>query len=337
MKLYALFRAVLFMFEPERAHAISMTFLQLVYRLGLSRLLFGRRKMAPVNVLGLEFPNAVGLAAGLDKNGDHIDALAACGFGFVEIGTVTPRAQPGNPKPRMFRLEKDGAIINRMGFNNAGVEHLINRVKASKRDCIIGINIGKNRDTPLERAVDDYAIAYQHVYPYADYITVNISSPNTPGLRDLQHGEQLSRLLHTLKQQQQRLAEQYSRYKPLLVKIAPDLDDDEIRELAHTLIDSGIDGVIATNTSNQRPDLQSVALASEQGGLSGRPIQQQSDHVLRVLVRELDGKMPVIGVGGIMSAEDAQRKFQAGASLVQLYTGFIYSGPGLISSILKEM
>lgn len=337
MKLYALFRAVLFMFEPERAHAISMTFLQLVYRLGLSRLLFGRRKMAPVNVLGLEFPNAVGLAAGLDKNGDHIDALAACGFGFVEIGTVTPRAQPGNPKPRMFRLEKDGAIINRMGFNNAGVEHLINRVKASKRDCIIGINIGKNRDTPLERAVDDYAIAYQHVYPYADYITVNISSPNTPGLRDLQHGEQLSRLLHTLKQQQQRLAEQYSRYKPLLVKIAPDLDDDEIRELAHTLIDSGIDGVIATNTSNQRPDLQSVALASEQGGLSGRPIQQQSDHVLRVLARELDGKMPVIGVGGIMSAEDAQRKFQAGASLVQLYTGFIYSGPGLISSILKEM
>ncbi|MGB5601415.1 MAG: dihydroorotate dehydrogenase (quinone), partial [Gammaproteobacteria bacterium] len=253
MKLYALFRAVLFMFEPERAHAISMTFLQLVHRLGLSRLLFGRRKMAPVNVLGLEFPNAVGLAAGLDKNGDHIDALAACGFGFVEIGTVTPRAQPGNPKPRMFRLEKDGAIINRMGFNNAGVEHLINRVKASKRDCIIGINIGKNRDTPLERAVDDYAIAYQHVYPYADYITVNISSPNTPGLRDLQHGEQLSRLLHTLKRQQQRLAEQYSRYKPLLVKIAPDLDDDEIRELAHTLIDSGIDGVIATNTSNQRP------------------------------------------------------------------------------------
>ncbi|MGB5455334.1 MAG: quinone-dependent dihydroorotate dehydrogenase [Gammaproteobacteria bacterium] len=337
MKLYALFRAVLFMFEPERAHAISMTFLQLVHRLGLSRLLFGRRKMAPVNVLGLEFPNAVGLAAGLDKNGDHIDALAACGFGFVEIGTVTPRAQPGNPKPRMFRLEKDGAIINRMGFNNAGVEHLINRVKASKRDCIIGINIGKNRDTPLERAVDDYAIAYQHVYPYADYITVNISSPNTPGLRDLQHGEQLSRLLHTLKRQQQRLAEQYSRYKPLLVKIAPDLDDDEIRELAHTLIDSGIDGVIATNTSNQRPDLKSVAFASEQGGLSGRPIQQQSDHVLRVLVRELDGKMPVIGVGGIMSAEDAQRKFQAGASLVQLYTGFIYSGPGLISSILKEM
>ncbi|MGB5276602.1 MAG: quinone-dependent dihydroorotate dehydrogenase [Gammaproteobacteria bacterium] len=337
MKLYALFRAVLFMFEPERAHAISMTFLQLVHRLGLSRLLFGRRKMAPVNVLGLEFPNAVGLAAGLDKNGDHIDALAACGFGFVEIGTVTPRAQPGNPKPRMFRLEKDGAIINRMGFNNAGVEHLINRVKASKRDCIIGINIGKNRDTPLERAVDDYAIAYQHVYPYADYITVNISSPNTPGLRDLQHGEQLSRLLHTLKRQQQRLAEQYSRYKPLLVKIAPDLDDDEIRELAHTLIDSGIDGVIATNTSNQRPDLKSVAFASEQGGLSGRPIQQQSDHVLRVLARELDGKMPVIGVGGIMSAEDAQRKFQAGASLVQLYTGFIYSGPGLISSILKEM
>ena len=337
MKLYSLFRAVLFLFEPERAHAISMAALELVYRLGLSRLLFGRRSAKPVKVFGLVFPNAVGLAAGLDKNGDHIDALAACGFGFIEVGTVTPRAQPGNPKPRLFRLVEDGALINRMGFNNAGVDHLIERVKASKHDCIIGINIGKNRDTPLEQAVDDYVLAYQRVYPYADYVTVNISSPNTPGLRELQHGEQLRQLLHTLKQQQQQLAQQHQRYKPLLVKIAPDLSDDDISDLARTLIDNGVDGAIATNTSNQRPDLESTRFASEQGGLSGRPIRQQADHVLSVLVRELDGRMPVIAVGGIMSAADAQRKLQAGASLVQLYTGFIYSGPALVSSILKEM
>ncbi len=337
MKLYKLFRAVLFMFEPERAHAISMGALEFVYRLGLSRLLFGRRSSAPVNVFGLVFPNAVGLAAGLDKNGDHIDALAACGFGFIEVGTVTPRAQPGNPKPRLFRLVEDGALINRMGFNNAGVDHLIERVKASKRDCIIGINIGKNRDTPLEQAVDDYVLAYQCVYPYADYVTVNISSPNTPGLRELQHGEQLRQLLRTLKQQQQQLAKQHQHYKPLLVKIAPDLSDDDISDLARTLVDNGIDGAIATNTSNQRPDLKSTRFASEQGGLSGRPIRQQADHVLSVLVRELDGQMPVIAVGGIMSAADARRKLRAGASLVQLYTGFIYSGPALVSSILKEM
>jgi dihydroorotate dehydrogenase len=291
---------------------------------------------APVKLLGLEFPNAVGLAAGLDKNGDHIDALAACGFGFVEIGTVTPRPQPGNPKPRLFRLQKDDAIINRMGFNNEGVEHLINNVRTSKRDCIIGINIGKNRDTSLEHAVDDYVSAFERVYPFADYITVNISSPNTPGLRDLQHGEQLTHLLQTLKQLQMQLEQKYNSYKPLLVKIAPDLGDDEISELAQTLITHHIDGVIATNTSNQRPKLKSVELAAEAGGLSGRPIQPQSDHVLSVLVHELNGKIPVIAVGGIMSAADAERKIQAGASLVQVYTGFIYSGPGLVSSICES-
>jgi dihydroorotate dehydrogenase len=336
MNLYRLVRAVLFLFEPERAHTLSMALLELVYRLKLSRLLFGKRMHAPVKLLGLEFPNAVGLAAGLDKNGDHIDALAACGFGFVEIGTVTPRPQPGNPKPRLFRLQKDDAIINRMGFNNEGVEHLINNVRTSKRDCIIGINIGKNRDTSLEHAVDDYVNAFERVYPFADYITVNISSPNTPGLRDLQHGEQLTRLLQTLKQLQQQLEQKYNSYKPLLVKIAPDLGDDEISELARTLITHNIDGVIATNTSNQRPELKSVELAGEPGGLSGRPIQPQSDHVLSVLVRELDGKLPVIAVGGIMSAADAERKIQAGASLVQVYTGFIYSGPGLVSSICES-
>jgi dihydroorotate dehydrogenase len=325
------------MSDPERAHSISMALLEFAYRLKLTRLLFGKRKYAPVKVLGLEFPNAIGLAAGLDKNGEHIDALAACGFGFVEVGTVTPRAQPGNPKPRLFRLVKDEAIINRMGFNNEGVEYLVNKVKASKRDCIIGINIGKNRDTSLEHAVDDYVNAFEQVYPYADYVTVNISSPNTPGLRDLQHGEELNRLLLTLKQRQRQLKDEYGSYKPLLVKIAPDLSDAEIRQLANTLLNHNVDGVIATNTSNQRPQLKSTVLASEQGGLSGRPIQPQSDHVLTVLLDELNGEIPVIAVGGIMSAADAQRKIQAGAALVQVYTGFIYSGPRLISDISEKI
>ena len=337
MNIYPLLRSVLFMFDPERAHSISMALLEFAYRLKLTRLLFGKRKYTPVKVLGLDFPNAIGLAAGLDKNGDHIDALAACGFGFVEVGTVTPRAQPGNPKPRLFRLVKDEAIINRMGFNNEGVEYLVNKVKASKRDCIIGINIGKNRDPPLEHAVDDYVNAFEQVYPYADYVTVNISSPNTPGLRDLQHGEELNRLLLTLKQRQRQLKDEYGSYKPLLVKIAPDLDDAEIRQLANTLLDHKVDGVIATNTSNQRPQLKSTVLASEQGGLSGRPIQPQSDHVLTVLLDELNGEIPVIAVGGIMSAADAQRKIQAGAALVQVYTGFIYSGPRLISDISDKI
>jgi dihydroorotate dehydrogenase len=337
MNIYPLLRSVLFMFDPEHAHSISMALLEFAYRLKLTRLLFGKRKYAPVKVLGLEFPNAVGLAAGLDKNGDHIDALAACGFGFVEVGTVTPRAQPGNPEPRLFRLVKDEAIINRMGFNNEGVEYLVNKVKASKRDCIIGINIGKNRDTSLEHAVDDYVNAFEQVYPYADYVTVNISSPNTPGLRDLQHGEELNRLLLTLKQRQRQLKDEYGSYKPLLVKIAPDLSDAEIRQLADTLLEHKIDGVIATNTSNQRPQLKSTNLASEQGGLSGRPIQPQSDHVLAVLLDGLNGEIPVIAVGGIMSAADAQRKIQAGAALVQVYTGFIYSGPRLISDISDKI
>ena len=337
MNIYPLLRSVLFMFDPERAHSISMALLEFAYRLKLTRLIFGKRKYAPVKVLGLEFPNAVGLAAGMDKNGDHIDALATCGFGFVEVGTVTPRAQPGNPKPRLFRLVKDEAIINRMGFNNEGVEYLVKKVKASKRDCIIGINIGKNRDTSLEHAVDDYVNAFEQVYPYADYVAVNISSPNTPGLRDLQHGEELNRLLLTLKQRQQQLKDEYGSYKPLLVKIAPDLSDSEIMQLANTLLDHKVDGVIATNTSNQRPELKSSALASEQGGLSGRPIQPQSDHVLTVLIDELNGEIPVIAVGGIMSAADAQRKIQAGAALVQVYTGFIYSGPRLISDIADKI
>ncbi len=336
MNLYPLMRPLLFRIEAERAHRFSMGLLELTYRLGLSRLLFGKRTHRPVTVMGIEFPNAVGLAAGLDKNGDHIDALAACGFGFVEIGTVTPRPQPGNPKPRLFRLAEDEAIINRMGFNNEGVDYLVNNVKRSRRNCVIGINIGKNKDTPLENAVDDYVSAFDRVYEHADYIAVNISSPNTPGLRELQHGEELNRLLHSLKQRQSALSNIHG-YKPLAVKIAPDLSDNDIKDLAVTLIANEIDAVIATNTTNQRPQLRCTRLANEQGGLSGRPVQNVSDHVLQVLVEVLDGKMPVIAVGGIMAPEDAARKLQMGASLVQVYTGFIYAGPHLINTLSAKL
>ena len=329
-------RPLLFSLEAERAHHFSMGLLELTYRLGLSRLLFGKRTDRPVTVMGIKFPNAVGLAAGLDKNGDHIDALAACGFGFVEIGTVTPRPQPGNPKPRLFRLAEDEAIINRMGFNNEGVDYLVNNVKKSERNCVIGINIGKNKDTPLENAVDDYVSAFDRVYEHADYITVNISSPNTPGLRELQHGEELNRLLHGLRQRQSALSQIHG-YKPLAVKIAPDLSDDDIEDLAETLIANGIDAVIATNTTNQRPQLRCTRLANEQGGLSGRPVQNVSDHVLKVLVEVLDGKIPVIAAGGIMAPEDAVRKLQMGASLVQIYTGFIYAGPHLINKLSANL
>lgn len=337
MNLYPLARALLFRLSPENAHTLSLKLLDIAHALGLSRLLFGKRVQAPVTVMGIEFPNAVGLAAGMDKDADHIDAFADCGFGFVEVGTVTPRPQPGNPKPRLFRLVKDHAIINRMGFNNKGVDHLVERVRASSRNCIIGINIGKNRDTPLAEAVNDYVAALEKVYALADYIAINISSPNTPGLRDLQHGEELDRLLSTLKQQQQRLAGTHGKYIPLLVKIAPDLSDDEVRGLAQTLLSHRIDGVIASNTSNDRPGLRSAGLAQEQGGLSGLPIRDKSDHVLEQLCTTLQGRIPVIAVGGIMNAEHALRKIELGASLVQVYTGFIYNGPALIAEIAHRL
>lgn len=319
------------MFDAETIHVFSLKALSLVSSLGLLRLFVKKRVDSPVTVMGIKFPNAVGLAAGLDKNAQHIDALAQCGFGFIEVGTVTPLAQPGNDKPRLFRLPADNAIINRMGFNNAGVEELIRNVKKSHRSCVLGINIGKNKDTPLENAVDDYIFCMQRVYRYADYIAINISSPNTPGLRDLQHGEGLTSLLTQLKNKQVELAQQYQRYVPLAVKIAPDLDADEIQDIAQRLLSAEIDGVIATNTTNSRPaSLKCKDLAGETGGLSGAPVFELSTHVLKQLVGALQGKMPVIAVGGISSPEDAQDKIDAGASLVQIYTGFIYAGPGLI-------
>ena len=330
MNLYPVVRKLLFLLKPETAHTVSLRLMDVANKLGLLKLFLGKPIKAPVTVMGIEFLNPVGLAAGLDKNGEHIDALATCGFGFVEIGTVTPRAQPGNPQPRLFRLEVDEAIINRMGFNNHGVESLINNVKRSQRRCVLGINIGKNRDTSLENAVDDYLSALTQVYAYADYVTINISSPNTPGLRDLQHGEELEKLLSSLKQEQSRLEGVHGKYVPLTVKIAPDLDDTEIAELAQTFIKLKIDGVIATNTTNTREGLHDQNQAGEQGGLSGRPLRQMSDHVLEKLVAELDGKIPVIAAGGVFSADDARRKMQLGASLVQVYTGFIYQGPPLV-------
>lgn len=336
MNSYALIRKILFLLEPERAHKISLWSLDLAYKLGLLGLFVGKRISAPVTVMGIEFPNAVGLAAGLDKNGDHIDSLAACGFGFVEIGTVTPRAQPGNPKPRLFRLVDDQAIINRMGFNNHGVDYLVQQVKKSNRDCVLGINIGKNRDTPLDQATSDYQKALSSVYPYADYVTINISSPNTPGLRDLQHGEELEQLLKVLKHDQAELQGVHKRYVPLMVKIAPDLEEDEIMDLAATFIKYEIDGIIATNTTNERPGLTD-ALSAEQGGLSGKPLNTRSDSVLRSLVSHTRGSIPIIAVGGVFTADDAQRKMALGASLVQIYTGFIFEGPALVRECARRV
>lgn len=332
MNFYPVIRKLLFLLKPEMAHTVSLRLMDVANKLGLLKLFLGKPVKAPVTVMGIEFLNPVGLAAGLDKNGEHIDALAACGFGFVEIGTVTPRAQPGNPKPRLFRLEADEAIINRMGFNNHGVEYLIDKVKQSHRQCVLGINIGKNRDTSLENAVEDYRSALTQVYAYADYVTINISSPNTPGLRDLQHGEELEKLLTSLKQEQSRLEGVHGKYVPLAVKIAPDLDDAAITELAQTFIRLEIDGVIATNTTNTREGLHDQQQSTEQGGLSGRPLTQISDQVLEKLVSDLGGKIPVIAAGGVFSADDARRKMELGASLVQVYTGFIYQGPALIAN-----
>jgi dihydroorotate dehydrogenase len=339
MNLYPLVQKLLFRLDAETAHRLSLRALDLLYQLHLTALVVRtpKRLAEPVKLMGIEFPNRVGLAAGLDKNGEHINALAACGFGFIEIGTVTPKPQAGNDKPRLFRLRKDRAIINRMGFNNHGVDHLVAQVKGSKRSCILGINIGRNKLTANEQAVDDYLYCLQKVYPHADYVTINISSPNTPGLRELQHGNALYDLLLRLKQEQEVLHQQYVYYVPLLVKIAPDLSDAEIAALAKVFIELGIDGVIATNTTNDRSGLQDTSLAAEQGGLSGQPLTALADHVLSELVKELHGQLPVIAVGGIMSLADAQRKRDLGAALVQVYTGFIYQGPALVAELAEGL
>jgi dihydroorotate dehydrogenase len=334
--LYTLARPALFALDPEFAHEFTLASLKLIERGGLARMLADTAPAQRVRLMGLEFPNALGLAAGLDKNGEYIDALAALGFGFIEIGTVTPRAQPGNPRPRMFRLPEAQALINRLGFNNQGVECLIANVARARYRGVLGINIGKNFDTPIGRAADDYEFCLAKVYPYASYVTVNVSSPNTRDLRQLQGADELGALAGKLKTEQKRLADAHGRYVPLVLKVAPDLDDAELEAIAKCLLKHGLDGVIATNTTVSRAAVAGLRHAQEGGGLSGAPLRAPSTEVIRKLARLLQGRVPIIGVGGIMSAADARAKLAAGASLVQIYTGFIYRGPRLIGDILRE-
>lgn len=337
MNLYPLLRPLLFSLDPETAHEVTLHLLNVAQRLKLSSLLYPVLEDKPVNCMGLTFKNPVGLAAGMDKNGDYIDALAALGFGFIEIGTVTPRPQPGNPKPRLFRLPEHNAIINRMGFNNLGVNHLLDRVKRSRYEGILGINIGKNFDTPIADAGNDYLLGLRKAYPLASYVTINISSPNTQNLRQLQQGDDIKKLIASLKEEQLKLRQQHGRYVPLVLKIAPDLNDDEIRHIARLLLEYVVDGVIATNTTVARDTITGHKHAGEAGGLSGAPVKEKSTYVVRSLAAELNGRIPVIAAGGILSPEDAEEKLAAGASLVQLYSGLIYRGPELIADIMRRL
>ncbi|MCA2018679.1 quinone-dependent dihydroorotate dehydrogenase [Vibrio tritonius] len=335
--LYRVARTGFFKLDAEKAHDLAIqnfkrftgTPLDLFYRQHLPN--------RPVECMGLTFKNPVGLAAGLDKNGECIEAFGAMGFGFVEVGTVTPRPQPGNDKPRLFRLIPAEGIINRMGFNNKGVDVLVENVKKAKYDGIIGINIGKNKDTPIENGVDDYLICMDKVYDFAGYIAVNISSPNTPGLRTLQYGEALDELLAALKAKQSELAEKHDKYVPLALKIAPDLSDDELRQICQSLLKNKIDGVIATNTTLDRSLVEGMKFASETGGLSGRPLASRSTEVIKCLYQELGEEIPIIGVGGIDDYVSAKEKLMAGAKLVQVYSGFIYKGPGLVRDIVTNL
>ncbi|ALJ28472.1 MULTISPECIES: quinone-dependent dihydroorotate dehydrogenase [Stenotrophomonas] len=336
--MYPLVRPFLFAFDAERAHGLALSALELAWRTGTTPLLAARPAPMPTSVFGLDFPNPVGLAAGLDKNGEHIDALFGLGFGFVEIGTVTPRPQAGNPKPRLFRLPQHAAIINRMGFNNAGVDALVRNVeRSSQRTGPLGINIGKNKDTPNEDALSDYLACLEKVYPLADYVTVNISSPNTAGLRELQEEQALRRLVGGLREAQERLASQHGRRVPMLVKVAPDLSDRDIEAAARVLSELEVDGVIATNTTIGREGVEHDRRAAESGGLSGAPLLGQSTLVLRRLRARLPERIPLIGVGGIQSGADAVAKMSAGATLVQCYSGLIFRGPALIGECVDAI
>jgi dihydroorotate dehydrogenase len=337
MNPYPLLRPALFALDPETAHTVTLKLLKLAQQTGLAKLTFPNQTDKPLTVMGLNFKNSLGLAAGLDKNGDYIDALAALGFGFVEIGTVTPRPQSGNPKPRLFRLPEHQAIINRMGFNNLGVDHLIAQVKKCQYQGILGINIGKNFDTPIEAATEDYLTGLRKSYDVASYITINISSPNTKNLRQLQQGDEIKKLLSALKEEQLILEKQYAKYVPLVVKIAPDLSDDEIAHIGGLLLEFAIDGVIATNTTIDREMIKNHPLANEAGGLSGAPVKEKSTYVVTQLAQVLNGKLPIIAAGGILTAADAQEKLAAGASLVQIYSGLIYQGQQLIADILESL
>ncbi|CAL1240342.1 quinone-dependent dihydroorotate dehydrogenase [Candidatus Methylocalor cossyra] len=334
---YEAFRPLLFRLDPERAHRWTLAGLEALSRLGpcnpLRRSPCGRE----VTVMGLGFPNPVGLAAGLDKNGDYIAGLAALGFGFLELGTVTPRPQAGNPPPRLFRLPEAEALINRMGFNNKGVDHLVERIAARRYPGVVGVNIGKQRETPVEEALADYLACLRKVFPHADYVAVNVSSPNTPELRRLQSGHHLESLLGGLTAERALLEQRHGRHLPLAVKIAPELEPAALEAIADALIRHRIDAVIATNTSTSRDGVKDLPHASEAGGLSGRPLFASSTEVVRRLARLLGGRVPIIACGGIFSVEDARRKLDAGASLIQLYTGLIYRGPGLVRALVRGL
>jgi dihydroorotate dehydrogenase len=332
--IYTLMRPVLFQLPPETAHHLVLNILEILYRLKLAALIVDTIPSRPCHLMGLDFPNPIGLAAGLDKNAQYIDSLALLGCGFIEVGTVTPRPQLGNPRPRLFRLPAAQALINRMGFNNHGIDNLLANVSHAHFQGILGINIGKNFDTPLERALDDYLMGLNKIYAYADYVTVNISSPNTPGLRQLQQTKALAQLLSGLKQAQQQLAQQHEKYVPLVIKIAPDLSATELSTLAEQLLEYQIDGVIATNTTLSRRGVENLPNANETGGLSGAPLSTRATEVVAQLHQFLGEQIPIIAAGGVMSVADAQAKWQAGARLIQVYTGLIYHGPALIKELI---
>lgn len=335
--MYTLLRRMLFSLPPETAHKVALNGIDLAAGSGMLKAFVPPPADLPVTIMGLDFPNPVGLAAGLDKNADHLQGLGALGFGFIEVGTVTPLPQPGNPAPRMFRLPEHSAIINRMGFNNEGLDYLISKVARRRYSGVLGINVGKNKVTPAEEAENDYRKGIAAVYDYADYITVNVSSPNTPGLRDLQFGDSLKQLLEAIKQEQTLQHRERGRYVPLAVKIAPDMDDSEILFVAQALREAGIDGVVATNTTISRGAVSGHRHAEEAGGLSGMPVRDASLRVIRGLYQELGEDIPIIGVGGISDGESAAEKISAGAKLVQVYTGFIYRGPTLIREAVEAI
>jgi dihydroorotate dehydrogenase len=336
--MYGLARPFLFGVDAERAHGLGLAALELAYRTGLNPLMATRPPPLPTKAFGLTFPNPVGCAAGLDKNGAHVDALLALGFGFVEVGTTTPRPQEGNPKPRMFRLPDQNAVINRLGFNNEGVDALVRNVaRARRKHGILGINIGKNKETPNEDAHKDYLYCLERVYPHADYITVNISSPNTAGLRELQEEQQLRQLIGTLREAQEKFGAQHGKRVPMLVKIAPDLSDEDIDACGRVLGQLKVDGVIATNTTVDRLPIEGHRYAAEAGGLSGAPLYGKSTAVLRRMRGRLDPSIALIGVGGILSGADAAGKIAAGALMVQFYTGMVYRGPELIGECVTAM
>ncbi len=335
--LYQAARPLLFQLDPETAHVASLQGLKLAHRAGLTRLLVKSVKPKPVQVMGLNFPNPLGLAAGLDKHAEYVDALGSLGFGFLEIGGVTPRPQPGNPRPRVFRLPEQEAIINRFGFNSVGIEQFVENLRRATYGGILGVNLGKNKETPLDRAVDDYAICLEKIYPHAHFATINVSSPNTPNLRQLQSAAELGPLLDALYRKREELSQRHGRRVALALKIAPDLSDIEIEVMARTAVEQKMDAIIATNTTLSRDSVRGLPHGNEEGGLSGAPLRDTSTDVIRKLARALDGSLPIIGVGGIMDAQHARDKLAAGATLLQLYCGLVYRGPDVVADIVNGL